>query len=177
MNQYQFEQIIRRTSKRFGKIPKGGENPYNTFFFTIEGNLLKVNRAHPECDSRCMLEAIPLALWAMEDRLEGRHSDTSAFENPENLLLKHAILMAFDPFTNEEVAALVRERTGSDTPDQAVLNRIYGIPAKVLVRLQESVKIWMEIKGLDGYFVYLRGSIGPHVSRDDKMKFTIQALS
>ena len=86
MNQYQFDQILRRTSRRFGKIRMGKEDPYTPYFLPIESNLLKVNRAHPECTSLRLLEAIKLALYEVEDRLEDRHSDTSSFENPENLI-------------------------------------------------------------------------------------------
>ena len=65
--------------------------------------LLTAHRLNRACDSRRVLEAVPLVLYAVGSCLTGQEYDLSAFENPENLNLKHAILMAFNPFANAEL--------------------------------------------------------------------------
>ena len=165
MNQYQFEQVCRRMEKRYGKIRKGRESQYEETLRAIESNLLAVRA----CDSRRVLEAVPLALYAVESRLTGQEYDLSAFENPENLKLKHAILMAFDPFTNAELRKEAESEYGWNLDDGAELEAYYQRPAQCVLRIWDSAKKWIKERGSDGYFNFIAAFIHPDITAGGEM--------
>ena len=175
MNQYQFTRVLKRMERRFGKLRRGQEEDYNMFFFIIESNALKVHRKNPEAGSRRMKEGILLALYHMEEHLTGEKEDLSDFENEEALLMKHAVLMAFDPFENEEVRMVLADEYVLD--DRDALKTYYALPAKLLLRLCDSIDFWEKAGGNDGYFRMLERTAGPMVPQDDKMNYIISAGS
>ena len=173
MNQYQFEQITRRMEKRYGKIRKGQESRYEELLRAIEYNLVKVYRTDHDCNSRRVLEAVPLALYAVESRLTGQEYDLSAFENPENLKLKHAILMAFDPFTNAELRKEAEEEYGWNLGDGAELEAYYQRPVQCVLRILDSAKKWIKERGSDGYFSFVSAYIPPDITKDGEMDWAV----
>ena len=173
MNQYQFEQVCRRMEKRYGKIRKGEESRHEEGLRAIETNLLTVRRQNRACDSRRVLEAVPLALYAAESRLTGQEYDLSAFENPENLKLKHAILMAFDPFTNAELRKEAEEEYGWNLDDGAELEAYYQRPVQCVLRILDSAKKWIKERGNDGYFNFISAFILPDIEEDGEMDYAV----
>ena len=128
--------------------------------------MLTVRRQNRACDSQRVLEAVPLALYAAESRLTGQEYDLSAFENPENLKLKHAILMAFDPFTNAELRKEAEEEYGWNLDDGAELETYYQRPAQCVLRILDSAKKWIKERGSDGYFSFVSAYIPPDITKD-----------
>ena len=173
MNQYQFEQVCRRMEKRYGKIRKGQESQYEETLRASESNLLMVHRLNRACDSRRVLEAVPLALYAVESRLTGQEYDLSAFENPENLKLKHAILMAFDPFTNAELRKEAEEERGWNLSDGAELEAYYQRPVQCVLRILDSAKKWIKERGSDGYFNFISAFVPPDITKDGEMDWAV----
>ena len=89
----------------------------------------------------------------------------SAFENPENLKLKHAILMAFDPFTNAELRKEAEEEYGWNLDDGAELEAYYQRPVQCVLRILDSAKKWIKERGSDSYFNFISAFIPPRTSR------------
>ena len=145
MQQYQFEKIFSQMANEFGKIQKGKEDMYSLLLFTIESNLLKVHRENPASES---------------------------FRNPDNGRLEYAMLMATDPFTNQELADAMT-KAGADLEDRAFLRQYYRNPILCLLRIKDSVDFWMKQYGSDGYFHFLEGQTGELVT-DNKLNFTFQ---
>lgn len=106
MQQYQFEKIYSQMEKEYGKIAKGDEDFHTINIFAMESNLLKVHRKFPSSNSRRLLEAIALVLFDIKSRCTGETFELDSFRNEDNARLEHALLMAFDPFTNEELHAV-----------------------------------------------------------------------
>ncbi len=50
--------------------------------------------------------------------------------------------MAFDPFTNEEVRAVIAESSGIDLDDSDSLRDYYAEPIRCMLRIKESVDTW-----------------------------------
>ncbi len=173
MNQYQFEQVCRRMEKRYGKIRKGEESRHEEGLRAIETNLLTVWRQNRACDSRRLLEAVPLSLYAVESRLNGQEYDVSAFENPENLKLKHAILMAFDPFTNAELRKEAEKEYGWNLTDGAELEAYYQKPVQCVLRILDSVKQWTKERGSEGYFNFISAFIPPYITEAGKLDWAV----
>ena len=171
MNQYQFEQVIRRMEKRYGKIYKGREEPYEDMLEAMEYNLLKVYSTDHACNSRRLMEAVPLALYAVEGRLTGQEYDVAAFENPENLKLKHALLTAFDPFTNAKLRKEAEEACGWNLNDGKELEAYYRRAIQCILRILDSVKTWTKERGKDGYFNFISDFI--LLEDDDEMNFAV----
>lgn len=103
MNQYQFQQIVRRMEQRYGKMEKNEEDRHVMLLLPMESNLLKTYRKNPDANSRRLEEAILLALHDIESRITGERKNTGSYENKENMMLKEALLKSFDPYTNEEI--------------------------------------------------------------------------
>lgn len=173
MNQYQFESILRKMERTYGHMLKGEEEQYNLLLFPMESNLLKVHRAHPESNSRRLKEAILLALHYVDGRIRREEADLAKFESEENGRLKVALLMSFDPFTNEEVKEALSLREDADLSDFAFLQRYYDIPVRCMMRILESVEHWEKLNGSDGYFVFTENYMGAQIPRDDKMNFSV----
>lgn len=74
----------------------------------MEGNVLKIHREFPESNSRRLREAIALVLFDVKGNCIGEKYDTGNFRNEENERLEKALLMAFDPYTNEEIMELLK---------------------------------------------------------------------
>ncbi len=102
MNQQQFERIIKDMTRRYGKMKSGTEEDHAMTLFVMETNLLKMHRAHPDSNSRRAKEAILLALYRVEGYLTGMKAETEPFESEENLRLRDALLMAFDPLLTKK---------------------------------------------------------------------------
>lgn len=174
MNRYTFEKIVKRMADQFGTIQRGQEDPYNPLFFTIESNVLKVHRRNPKANSRSFREALLLALNMINLRLTGRQDDLSSFETLENKELLHALLYAFDPYTNGELADLVKKdaaiHAGVDEIDDYpadYLQLYYAIPVRCMIRLVESIDTWEKMLGSNGYFKSIESTIGKQVKKDD----------
>lgn len=175
MNPYQFEQITRRMEQKYGKMRKNEEDRYAMLLFPMESNLLKIHRKEPGANSRRLEEAVLLALYEVENRTEEKSSDVSSYENKENRLLKEALLKAFDPFANDEIAAVLRERGGAHLEDKEFLFRYYKEPVMCVLRIKESVEYWIKRGGTDGYFDFLERWFGDKVPDDNKMNYSIYA--
>lgn len=172
MQQYQFEKIFSQMANEFGKIQKGKEDMYSLLLFTIESNLLKVHRENPASNSRRLQEAIALALFRLKERYTGETFSTESFRNPDNGRLEYAMLMATDPFTNQELADAMT-KAGANLEDRAFLRQYYRNPILCLLRIKDSVDFWMKQYGSDGYFHFLEGQTGELVT-DNKLNFTFQ---
>ena len=175
MNQYQFGQITRRMEQKYGKMRKNEEDKYAMLLFPMESNLLKIHRKEPGANSRRLEEAILLVLHEIESRTDEKSTDVSSYENEENLLLKEALLKAFDPFTNDEIADLLREGGKADLEDKEFLSKYYKEPVMCVLRIKESVEHWIKRGGADGYFDFLEGWFGDKVPDDDMMNYSIYA--
>lgn len=175
MNQYQFEQVVRRTERHCGKIQRGKENDYTVLFFAIESNMMNVHRKHPEANGRRAREAVLLALNVIEGRLAGEEKDLSPFENRENLLLLDAILYAIDPSSSEKGAEQFRQSGGDETKlqNKEYLLELFLLPCRCLLRLLDSIDMWTKKMGPDGYFNFLEGNIGSQVSDNMNVCFTL----
>ena len=175
MNSYQFEQIIRRMERKYGKIRKNEEDRYAMLLFPMESNLLKIHRKEPGANSRRLEEAILLVLHEVGNRIDEKSIDVSGYENKENRLLKEALLKAFDPYANDEIAAVLRERGGANLEEREFLSRYYKEPVMCVLRIKESVEYWIKKGGADGYFDFLEGWFGDKVPDDNKMNYSIYA--
>lgn len=157
MNSYQFSQITRRMEQKYGKMRKSEEDMYVMLLFPMESNLLKIHRKEPGANSWRLEEAILHALYEVENRTGEKNSDISGYENKENRLLKEALLKAFDPVANDEIAAVLREKGDADLEDREFLSRYYKEPVMCVLRIKESVEYWLKRGGTDRYFEFLEG--------------------
>ncbi|MCM1193669.1 MAG: hypothetical protein NC123_10200 [Butyrivibrio sp.] len=165
MQLYQFEKIYAEMEKEYGKIRKGEEESHAMLLFTMEGNVLKVHRANPKSNSRRLREAIGIVLFDIKGRMTGENADTGRFRDEDNERLEKALLMSFDPFTNEEL----REVLGQINEEQ--LHEYYKEPVMCLLRIKDSVDTWEKRGGSDGYFDFIEQYMGAEIN-DDKMDFS-----
>lgn len=166
MQPYQFEKIYAEMEKEYGKIRKGEEESYAMMLFPMEGNVLKVHRAHPKSNSRRLREAIGLVLFDIKEHVTGESADTERFRNEDNGRLEKALLMSFDPFTNEDVLEVLGQM------DAEQLHEYYKEPVVCLLRIKDSVDTWEKRGGSDGYFTFIEQYMGAKIN-DDKMNFSV----
>ncbi|MDE6220709.1 MAG: hypothetical protein K2G51_09825 [Lachnospiraceae bacterium] len=173
VNQYQFDNICRQMEKEFGKVRKGEEDQYIPFLMAIEGNLLKTHRQFQASNSRRLLEAVPLALFQLKRNMTGEDYELERYQSVDNERLVHAILMAFDPLTNEEIADAFREKGIVELNNQEMLRDIYAISIMCILRIKESVELFVQQLGSDGYFDFLEETIGTEVPQNDEFHYTV----
>ena len=173
MKLFEFEKIARKMEKQFGKISKGDEESHAMVVFPMEGNLLKINRKYPASNSRRLREAIFITLHQIDSYLTGEKADTGSFENEDNIRLKDALMYVFDPFSNEEVKAILTEKSELDLEDREQLESYYREPVQCILRILDSVDHWEKRSGSNGYFQFMENWLGEKVPRDDKLNYAI----
>ena len=166
MQMYQFEKIYAEMGKEYGKIRKGEEEVHSMMLFPMESNVLKIHRAYPGSNSRRLREAIGLVLFDIKSRVKGEEADTSRFRDADNERLEKALLMAFDPFTNEEIREVLGQM------DAEHLHEYYKEPVMCLLRIKDSVDTWEKRGGSNGYFDFIEQYMGAQIN-DDKMNFSV----
>ena len=172
MQQYQFERIYGQMEKEFGKIKMGEEEDHIMLLFPMEGNVLKIHRKNPDSNSRRLREAIALVLFDIKARYTNEVISVDRFRDENNEKLEKALLMAFDPFTNEEIHAVMTEEMGVDLEDLDSLHSYYAEPVKCMLRIKESIDTMEKRLGANGYFDFIEGYMGAEVVGDE-MKFSI----
>lgn len=173
VNQYQFDNIGRQMEREFGKIRRGDEEEYTMIFFPMESNLLKVHRINPASNSRRLLEAISLVLFQIKSNVTGEAYDLDSFRSEDNEKLAHALLMAFDPFTNEEIRTGLGLEGLDDLEDKKTLKEYYAIPVMCILRIKESVETFGKHLGSDGYFEFIEGHMGAEIPDDEEFDFGV----
>ncbi len=169
MQRYQFEKIYSQMEKEFGKIKKGEEEGHEMMLFPMEGNALKIHRANPKSNSRRLREAIALVLFDIKNRCTGENYDVENFRDEDTAKLEQALLMAFDPFTNEDIRKILGDQT-----DPEKLHEYYKEPVMCLLRIKESIDIWEKQAGSNGYFEFIENLMGSQITGDE-MQFSILA--
>lgn len=173
VSQYQFDRIGSQMEREFGKIRKGEEDAHMMMLFPMEGNMLKVHRAHPESNGRRAIEAIVITLFQIQSYLSDDEYNLDSFRSAENERLVQALLMAFDPFTNRDIRTAL-EKASFDLSSTEALKELYGEPVRCLLKIKDSVELWSRERGQDGYFRFIENTIGTTVKRDQKMDFTVE---
>ena len=175
MNKYQFEQIIRRSAQRFGKMKRREEEQFTADFFVIESNMIIVHREHPKADGIRAREAVMLVLHHIEGLITGEEKDLSAFENEENRLLADAILYAIDPQFSDKGMTKFKDGGGDESKldDPEYLMYMYLIPVQCLLRIIDSIDLCTRKMGSNGYFTLIEKQIGPRVADEFNLCLTV----
>ena len=174
MQLYQFEKIYSQMEREFGKIRKGEEETYAMLLLPMEGNVLKIHREFPESNSRRLREAIALVLFDIKGNYSREKYDIDNFRNKENGRLEKALLMTFDPYTNNEIMELLKEKLQMDMLSQEQVKEYYKFPVMCLLRIKESIDTWEKRSGSDGYFDFIEGYMGKEIKGND-MNFSIMS--
>ena len=174
MQLYQFEKIYSQMEKGYGKIRKGEEDMYSMLLLPLEGNALKIHRIAPSSNSRRLREAIALVLFDIKEKCSGETIDTGKFRNEANEKLEKALLMAFDPYTNEEIMELMVQQNNTEELNQSMLNDYYKLPVMCLLRIKESIDTWEKKNGADGYFDFIESYMGNQI-KGAEMNFIIMS--
>ncbi|MCI6998134.1 MAG: hypothetical protein MR936_15480 [Eubacterium sp.] len=172
MQLYQFERIYSQMEREFGRMRKGEEDVYSMLLIALEGNALKIHREFPSSNSRRLREAIALVLFEIKGNCTGEKADTGNFRNEENERLEKALLMAFDPFVNENVMKVLKKKTRTRELTQEMLKSYYKIPVMCLLRIKDSIDTWEKRSGANGYFDFIEGYMGSQI-KGKKMNFTV----
>ena len=172
MQLYQFEKIYSQMEKEFGKIRKGEEEVYSMLLFPMEENVLKIHRRFPSSNSRRLREAIALVLFGIKEKYTGEKNDTSNFRNEDNGRLEKALLMSFDPYTNDEIMKHLNQQLEAEELTQKILKNYYKLPVMCLLRIQDSVDTWEKQMGTNGYFDFIECYMGNQI-KGTEMDFII----
>jgi len=173
MQYYQFERIFSQMEKECGKVKSGQEEHHAMILLPLEGNALKVHRKNPSSNSRSLSEAIALVLFAIKERYTGQTFNTDSFRDDHNSRLEKALLMAFDPFTNEEIKELITSQTSIDLSNHDELHDYYVEPIRCLLRIKDSIDTWIKHNGSNEYFDFVEQFMGSKI-HGDEMKFSIK---
>ena len=171
MKLYEFERIYSQMEKEFGKMKKGEEDAYSMLLFPMEGNALKIHREFPSSNSRRLRESIALALFDIK-RCMGEENDVDKFRNEDNERLKKALLMSFDPYTNDELMSLLKQHYQTDELTLEMLKEYYKFPVMCLLRIKDSIDLWEKQSGPNGYFDFVENYMGDEI-RGTEMNFSI----
>lgn len=174
VNQYNLDRICDRMKKEFGEMKKGDEGSHAMMLHPMEGNMLKIHRTYPESNSRCAAEAVSMALFRIKGYLTGEEYDLTRFQSEENERLVHAMLMAFDPFTNSNIKEVIEQDYFLELTDENHLKEFFQEPIICLLRIKDSIDLWTSENGSNGYFVFTENYMGDKIPRDDKLDYAVQ---
>jgi len=173
VNQYQFDKVCDQMKKDFGVVKKSEEEKHAMMLFPMEGNVLKIHRTNPSSNSKRLLEAIPLVLFRIKSYLTGEEFNLTSFQSTDNERFVYALLMAFDPFTNEEIKGVLKQEKIIDLTDRNQLKVLYKEPVICMLRIKESVDTWEKHMGTNGYFSFIEEHMGSSIPQEEKLKYTI----
>jgi len=171
-NYVAFDRISSHMAKKYGLMIKGTEADYTMYMMPIESNMMKIRRNTRNSKGRHAIEAIKICLFIIDGYINDMDYDLSKFHSPENQGFVHAILMAVDPFTNEEMKTHVMKEYDLDSKND--LHEFFSTPVKCLLRIERSIEKWTKNNGQDGYFNFLESHMGHAVPDDLQMHFTYE---
>ena len=171
VNSYKMDKISTKMARKFGKIKKGNEDAYSFILFSLEGNMLKLHRDNNSRNSRRALEAVKLCLLLIDSYLSDIEYDFTSVINDENKALRDGLRMGFDPFYNEEIKNLVSSMYNLDSAKD--MEEYFKTPATCLIRIEQSIELWIDNLGINGYFKFIEQQLGEQVPQDLKMNYTI----
>lgn len=171
LNQYTFNKISSKMAAEFGTIKKGFEEQHSMLLMPMEGNLLKLHRQDERRNGRRAIEAIHICLLMIDGYLNNVEYDFSKYMTDENRDFVTGILMSFDPFTNEEVMAIIGQTY--DVKSSEDLRLYFKEPIMCLLRIENSIETWIRDRGVNGYFLILEEYIGKTVKNDTEMNYSV----
>jgi hypothetical protein len=174
VNNYKFERKSSEMGKAFGTIKKGNEGAYALQLFSMEGNLLKINRIRQVDNGRRAIEAVRICLFTIDGYIRNVAYDLDEYLADDVSSFARSLLMAFDPFVNKGIPPIagLKGVDGAVAPES--LREYFEVPVKCLLRIESSIEVWTKRFGINGYFNFLEESIGHKVNYDDKMDFAIK---
>lgn len=128
---------------------------------------MKVQRQYPASNSRRLSEAIRLVLFDIKERYTGEIIDIAKFRNEDNALLEQALLMALDPFTNQELKEALQSQSTLDLTDLKQLHDYYQEPVQCLLKIKDSLDLWTRELGSNGYFDFIENQMGFQVDGNE----------
>ena len=94
----------------------------------------------------------------------------SNFRNEDNERMERVLFMAFDSYTNDEIMEILNAEGEAEDEvsrwTEETARNYYRIPAMCLLRLKDSVDLWMKEYGSDGYFDFIKGYMGSKIEGD-----------
>ena len=166
VNMYNFERISSRMAQKFGTIEKRLEGKYTKILLPIESNLLRANRKHGINNGNRAVEAIHICLLKIDGYVNEIEYDLDPYISDANKPYVTAILMSFDPFSNENLRHIVEEKC--DIQSAEGLCEYFEPPVKALLRIEKSIELWAKDYDANGYFSFLEEQIGEAVADNDK---------
>ena len=115
-----------------------------------------------------------MTLFDIKGNYSREKYDTDNFRNKENGRLEKALLMAFDPYTSNEIMKLLKEQFQMDMLSQEQVKEYYKFPVMCLLRIKESIDTWEKHSCSDGYFDFIEGYMGKEIKGND-MNFSIMS--
>jgi len=171
VDNYKFDKILSKMGNEFGKIRKGDEEVYALMLFPMEGNILKLHRIDNKRDGYSAIKAIKICLFTIDGYLNDVEYDLENFIDDENKALTKGLLMAFDPFTNDEILNLLSD--SMDMNDKDELRKYFKDPIKCLLKIESSIEFWTKEYGTSAYFNFIEGIMGNKIKNNEKMEFTV----
>jgi hypothetical protein len=165
VNTHNYERISSRMAKEFGVIEKNLEGNYEQILFHIESNLLKINRKHGIDNGQMAIDAIHICLLMIDGYLNRTEYDLDPYITETNKPFLTALLMSFDPFTNEHLKPIVEEKC--DMQSTEGLHEYFEAPVKCLLWIEKNIELQTKNSGNNGYFSFLENQIGEAVAQDE----------
>ncbi|MCL2322529.1 MAG: hypothetical protein FWC47_10575 [Oscillospiraceae bacterium] len=169
VDNYKFDKILSKMGNEYGKIRKGDEEPFEFMLYPMESNLLKLHRINKKRDDYCAIKAIKICLFTIDEYINDVEYDLDKFMDDNTKALANGLLMAFDPFTNEDLRAVIN----LDLNDKDELRKYFKDHIKCLIRIESSIEFWTKEYGASGYFMFTEDQFGAAVKRNDKMDFVV----
>ncbi len=115
---------------------------------------MKIHRANPNFKSRKVIDAINIFLLKIDAYISGgiEYDFSKQMEEGVNAYLE-ALQLSCDPLYNKELHHITKENY--DLNNKEDLKEIFTEPVKCLIRIKESVEMWIKKCGRDGYFDFL----------------------
>jgi hypothetical protein len=171
---YNFEKISSRMAKEFGVIEKYLEGRYAQILLPIESNLLRASRKNGINSGKKVVEAVHICLFAVDGYVNQMEYDLDPYISDANKPFLTALLMSFDPFTNEYLKPRAEEEC--DLHSKEGLRDYFEAPVKCLLRIEKTIAVWTKERGEAGYFEFLENRIGKRVTNNNKLECVIVKL-
>jgi len=152
LTEYDMKRVIKRAEIEFGKIKKGTEKLYEPQLNNLEHALYAVYKNNKISD-RELQQCIAMIIYDLKSKIDNIDYDYSNIREERLIKFCHDLEMSFNPFINKEI------KLTSDAYNN--LKEVFKRPIMALLRIYDSIDIWRELYGIDGYFRMLTEYVLP----------------
>ena len=152
IKEYDLRRVLGRVKKDYGFLVAGTEEECAKEFYEVETTIYRLYKDFGISDYD-LQTILLITIYDLKGLIEEIEYDYTNVATEKQIKCSKEIQMKFNPFINKNI--LITDEAKNN------LKELFTLPIQILARIHDSINIWREIKGKDGYFKMLEEMVLP----------------